>query len=76
MGLNRAIQWSPHIDDAVSALEQLLGLIRVVELDTPFCAARCLIDMDSGDWSTWSLWIRAADCVVEESYLMGAWYVV
>lgn len=72
VSLHGAVDGPPHVDDAVAALQQLLGVLGVVQLDAPLGRARRLVDVHAGDGGAGRVWIGAAHRVVEEGDLVGA----
>lgn len=75
--LNRVlVQWSPHIDDAITTLEKLLGLIGKVALNTLSNRLGSLVDVDARDGLAVLVGTRAANGVVKEVDAVGAGDVV
>ena len=62
--------WSPDIDNLVSAFQKLLGLIlRYMSSDSGLSCARCLVNVDLLYWLSWRSLLVSADGVVENDDL-------
>lgn len=71
--LDRAlVQASPDIDDAVAALEQLVGLVGEVAAHALLGGCSSLVNVDTQDGRAAGIRVRAADGVVKDVDLVGA----